>query len=186
MIGYLDGTVKAIDHQRVLVNVGQIGYWVTVPSQLIAQLPIGSACELFIHTHHKEDSMMLYGFSQLGDLRLFEQLITVSGVGPKLGLNVFTAGNAAAITQAIEEANQNFFTGISGIGKKNAQRLIIDLKGKVGQLGQALDLSGSQSPLLAALINLGFTQPEIKPVLSQIDTKLPPEEQVKLALKLLG
>jgi Holliday junction DNA helicase RuvA len=186
MIGFLSGQVKAVDRVRVLIDTGKVGYWVTVSPSLLTKLQPQSDCELFIHTHVREDALNLFGFSSLSDLKLFEQLITVSGVGPKLALNVFAAGSSASITQAIESADQSFFTAVSGIGKKNAQRLIIDLKGKVGGLGQELDLSGSDADLAKALTNLGFSQAEIREVLPKIDRSATSEGQLKSALKILG
>jgi Holliday junction DNA helicase RuvA len=186
MIGSLSGKLEAIDRQRLLVNTGNVGYWVLVAPQEITRYTQGQTLSLYIHTHVREDALQLYGFATLAELRLFEQLLTVSGVGPKLALNVFAAGNANAISQAVTRGDVEFFTSVSGIGKKNAQRLIIDLKGKVGAAGDSLDLSDSDDELVNALVGFGFSKAEIAAAIKQLDTGLPVEEQLKLALKSLG
>lgn len=182
MIGSLSGTLQAVDRTRVLVNTGTVGYWVFVPAQLLPQLNEGSQVELYIHTQVREDILALFGFLTLDDLRLFEKLLTVSGIGPKLALNVFAAGTSQSIRAAIDAGDLAFFTGVSGVGKKSASRLILDLKGKL-VLG---DETETGSELEKALSGFGFSREEIAEAKKKIDTTAPVADQLKAALKYLG
>ena len=199
MIGRLTGHTSQTTTNQIILDVHGVGYLVNVPtrdqSQLSTHNPVLSGAEgsqlstLHIHTHVKEEYLDLYGFLNEQDLQLFKQLITVSGVGPKLALTIISKHTAPEITSAISKADTSFFQTISGIGKKNAQKIIVELKSKFGSL-QELDLSDEEQQthqdLIAALKSLGYNMPEIKPLLKQIPPKAKTtEEQLKHALKTL-
>ncbi len=184
MIGYLEGEIKYADRGRVILFANGIGFTVFVPSSL-AFLEKDQA-KLFIHTHFREDNLSLFGFATAKDLDLFEMLISVSGVGPKIGLAIFSVSSYENIKTAIESSNLTFFTSISGVGKKTGQKIILDLKSKLskGEIDMK-NLEGS-SELVDSLISLGFQKQEIGKVLADIDSSQPLVGQIKSALKLLN
>ncbi|KKT39952.1 Holliday junction DNA helicase RuvA [Candidatus Collierbacteria bacterium RIFOXYB2_FULL_46_14] len=183
MIGYLEGEIKFASKGKIVLFANGIGFTVFVPTSLLYFEE--DKVKLYIHTHLREDNLSLFGFASAHDLDLFELLISVSGVGPKIGLGIFSVSKSENIIQAIESSNLNFFTSISGVGKKTAQKIILDLKSKVGK-GEInmKNLEGS-SELVDSLISLGFQKQEITPILSDIDSSLPIASQIKLALKQL-
>ncbi len=183
MIGYLEGEIKYSTRGKVILFAGGVGFNVNLPVSLTF-LPKDRA-ELYIHTHLREDNLSLFGFATPEDLDLFELLISVSGVGPKIGLAIFAQATTENIIKAIQSSNLNFFTAISGVGKKTAQRLILDLKSKVGKGEINMENLEGASELVDSLVGLGFQKFEIASVISDIDSSLPLATQVKTALKLL-
>lgn len=149
-------------------------------------LSVGDKINLPVYTHVREDQITLFGFSSKAELDLFKQLLTVSGVGPKSALTIIGSGTAPEIKSAVSNADVDFFQSISGIGKKTAQRIIIDLKSKIGETKE-LDLSSTdikhRKDLLSALKTMGITADEVKDVIKNIDANLPIQEQIRLALK---
>ena len=183
MIGYLEGEIKYSGKGKIILFANGIGFTVYIPNSLT--LLEKDFAKLYIHTHLREDNLSLFGFPSPQDLDLFELLISVSGVGPKIGLAIFTASTSDNIVKAIESSNLSFFNSISGVGKKTAQKIILDLKSKVSQ-GEInfKNLEGS-SELVESLITLGFQKQEITPILTEVDSSLPLSLQVKMALALL-
>lgn len=183
MIGFLSGLVKSLRGQQAVILVNGVGYTVSVP---LSQTPaVGKNIDLFIHTHVREDTLALYGFKDEAALNLFEKLISVSGVGPKSALAIISVGSAEVIKKAIESTNLHFFTAVPGIGKKSAQKIIIDLKPKLTHLDADLTNLDGNGHLNQALTQLGFTKTEIVSVLSQVDPEEELQNQIKQALKLL-
>src|SRR3989344_423161 len=170
MNGFLSGILKAIHGRQAIILVNGVGYSVALPTN--ANFMPGKEVELFIHTHVREDALSLFGFKDESSLDLFEKLISVSGVGPKSALAIISAGSPEVIRKAIEASNLNFFTAISGIGKKGAQKIIIELKSKISQTDNDLGLLEGNSELTEALTQLGFNRTEIIPISSQIDYSL--------------
>lgn len=183
MIGYLEGEIKYASKGRIILFANGIGFTVFIPQSL--SFLVQDQAKLFIHTHLREDNLSLFGFATAPDLDLFELLISVSGVGPKIGLAIFTATSSENILKAIESSNLSFFNSISGVGKKTAQKIILDLKSKVSKGDiNFKNLEGS-SELVESLISLGFQKSEISTILPDIDTSKPLGSQVKDALNLL-
>jgi Holliday junction DNA helicase RuvA len=185
MIGYLKGNIVAQHNREVWVNVLGVGYRVRVNHKL--QMTNDKSVELFIHTAVKEDSITLYGFKTMDELQLFELLISVSGIGPKTGMEIVSAADSNQIEAAISQADVNFFSKIKGIGKKSAQRIIIDLKSKIGSLKE-MDLSeeDEDDSVYQALKQFGFKPGEIQAALKHIDRATTEQAQIKEGLKLLG
>ena len=183
MIGFLSGLVKSIQDQAVIILVGGVGYSVSVP--VSHALAIGQNVDLYIHTHVREESLALYGFKDKASLNLFEKLISVSGVGPKSALAIISVGSAEIIKKAIESTNLAFFTSVPGIGKKSAQKIIIDLKPKLTRLDADLTNLNGNDQLNQALTQLGFTKSEIISVLPHVDAGEELQNQIKQALKML-
>lgn len=169
-----------------MVDVGGVGYSV-VPSASVRgkNFSNGSSLSLYIHTHVRENELKLFGFSTLEERRIFELLLSVSGVGPKTALAIVSAGGPQEVRRAIGIADVDHFTSIPGVGKKTSQRIIVDLKSKIGGIGE-LDLSSDKSgstELFAALKSMGFRSEEIKEAVKKVDREQGLEDQIKQALK---
>ena len=190
MIGFLRGEVFLKEGSFIILDVKGVGYKILVASDVLSKAIKGSPLELFIYTHVREDNISLFGFLEALDLKLFENLIGVSGIGPKTAMNIFSVGNRAEITNAVVQGNVDFFTSVPRLGRKNAQKIIIELKNKLGGIGDldlsAEDMSGSEE-VVAALKGFGFTNTEIHDAIRQVKKDgQKVTETIKLALKYLG
>ena len=145
MIGFLSGEVVARDDPYIVIDVNGVGYKVVVANGVLSNLGKNGKVKLFIYTHVREDAISLFGFLDSLDLKLFENLISVSGIGPKTAMNIFSIGNREEIIQSIITSDVSFFTGVPRLGKKNAQKIIIELKSKLGSIEDCL-LYTSPSP----------------------------------------
>jgi len=128
MIGLLKGQIELLKRPFVIVDVHDVGYKVLVPDSIYSKLSLGDKVKLFIFTYVREDALELFGFLAAEDLSLFENLLTVSGIGPKTALNIFSFGERKDITEAIIKGDVTFFTSVPRLGTKNAQKIIIELK----------------------------------------------------------
>ena len=190
MIGALNGTVIIRDDPFLIVDVAGTGYRVNAASDVLSSISkLGTKLEIFTYTYVREDELALYGFLKYSDLKLFESLINVSGVGPRTAISIFSIGNADEIRSAIMDADTSFFKRAPRLGSKNAQKIIIELKNKLGGEGE-LNLSGDdrkiQGEISSALKTFGFSGKEIADAIKNIDGTKPVEEQISLALKYLG
>ena len=189
MIGALKGQTEILSENSVLIMISGVGYKVSIPKRLITKLSEkNKEAFLYIHTHVKEDTLELYGFLSKEDLNLFELLISVSGIGPKTALLIMDKGEKD-IRDAIISSDVDFFTGIPRIGRKNAQKIIIELKSKIGSLIE-LDLSGKMEgktkDIIDALLGMGFKRFEITKALENLPDGLnSTEDKIKAILKLL-
>ena len=188
MIGALIGTVHTITKNPIIFFVGDVGYAVSITDNLAKTLPANKKTFLFIHTHIREDAFDLFGFISQEELTLFELLLTVSGVGPKTALLVMNGG-AEAIKHAVQTSDVDFFTRIPRLGRKNAQKIIIELKNKLGSVGELdlRDASQEIDEMIDALVSMGFAKKEVLAIVKKIpseDTTV--EQKIKSALKLLG
>lgn len=170
MIGRLSGTLVEKGVEAVLLDVQGVGYELSCPLTVLDQLPpAGQPCTLIVHTHVREDALLLYGFAQPEERRLFRQLIATTGVGPKLALACLSGLTVQAFTQAIVEKNVKRLVTIPGIGKRTAERLILELDGKVhvhraeaGAEPTAARPSPDLLDLESALRNLGYKAKEVE------------------------
>jgi holliday junction DNA helicase RuvA len=190
MIGSLNGTIDLLFHPHVLIDVNGVGYKVLVCENVYSNLKLGEKIKLYIYTHVREDELSLFGFLQAEDLRLFESLIGVSGIGPKTALNIFSFGSKSDIESAIIKGDVSFFTSVPRLGTKNAQKIIIELKNKMGGLSE-LDLSGKDfeqnKEVTDVLKTFGFSVAEAQKAIREIkQTDLKTEEKIRLALKNLS
>lgn len=190
MIGSLKGTIELLDYPYVILNVNGVGYKVLLYNTLLASLKLNDSTKLFTYTYVKEDALELFGFSSFEDLKLFENLISVSGVGPKTAISVFSYGTKEEIMEAIIKGDVDFFTDVPRLGKKNAQKIIIELKNKMGSI-EDLDLSGKDrsenNEIISALKGFGFSVKEAQDALRAVRNEAKTaEEKIKLALKYLG
>jgi len=183
MIAKLTGKPEILDNQSIILDVNNVGYKIFFNPKPNQPLP----STLFIHTHVKDDALDLYGFITKDELQLFKLLISVSGIGPKTGINVMDKG-VEAITQAVSKGDVDFFTTVPRLGRKNAQKIIIELKSKLGGL-KDLDLTSDTSETkdaITALISLGFSRSEAREALNQVFDQPTLEAKISQAIKLLG
>ena len=190
MIGFLSGEVVARDDPHIVIDVSGVGYKVIVSNGVLSSIGKNTKVKLFVYTHVREDAISLFGFLDSLDLKLFENLISVSGIGPKTAMNIFSIGTRDMISQAIITSDVSFFSGVPRLGKKNAQKIIIELKSKLGSI-EDLDLSKidnkENSEVIAALKSFGFTSREALEALKNIKGEgKSTEEKIRLALKELG
>jgi Holliday junction DNA helicase RuvA len=163
VIAHLEGRLEYKGPDRIVIDVGGVGYDVRVPSHLYDLLPVeGEVCRVFIHTYFREeDGISLYGFTTWQDREFFKLLMTVSGVGPKVALGIMSGITAADLAEAIVTEDARALTRINGVGKKMAQRLILELKDKVAEMAiesrakrPAADTASEDAAL--ALVALGY------------------------------
>lgn len=186
MIGYINGLIIDKNEKALLILAQSVGYEVFVPTGLLAEAVIDKKIQLYIHTAVKEDDISLYGFSKKEELTFFKQLISVSGIGPKMALDILST--PLHITQnAILSGDAAMLTKIKGLGKKTAERLIIELKNKIVPV--TLNVEGeSASPLnedaILALESLGYEKFQIMKAISEMPGEITEtEEIVKYFLK---
>jgi Holliday junction DNA helicase RuvA len=189
MIGRLTGTLLEKHPPQILVDVHGVGYEVDVPMSTFYNLPAqGEKVALFTHFSVREDAQQLYGFGSAREREVFRTLIRISGVGPKLALSVLSGMNVDELAQAVALQETGRLVKIPGVGKKTAERLLLELKGK---LADALpSVAGSPAHVandaLNALMALGYSDKEALPVLKQLPEDLSLEESIRQALKLLA
>jgi holliday junction DNA helicase RuvA len=166
MIGRLRGAIALKAIQEILVDVGGVGYRVVIPLSTFYRLgPEGEPVTLLIHTHVREDALTLFGFLSTDEQSLFERLISVSGVGPKLAINILSGIDAAELRSALRSSDVARLTRVPGVGKKTAERLVLELKDKLPAAAPSdAALPGAatstKDDLLSALANLGYSRPE--------------------------
>lgn len=163
MIGSLRGRVTHLGLDFALVEVGGVGYRVVAGPSLMARLRPGSDAAIFIHHLVREDQQALFGFASMEELAFFELLMTVSGVGPRVALAIVSAHRVTKLQLAILNDDVDVFTAVSGVGRKTAQRIILELKEKVHAAGVAVGVGAStDSDVVAALESLGYTASEAR------------------------
>jgi Holliday junction DNA helicase RuvA len=200
MIAFLRGPVAAVTQNAVIVDVGGIGYRVEVPLPVRARLPaIGEVCTLHTSLQVREDAMLLYGFTHADELALFELLVTVSGIGPKVALALLSALRPEELRRAVVLADYKALQAAPGVGQKLAQRLVLELKDKLGApeefapvaaaASAPAGLGDAGSTAVAALLSLGFARAEAAAAVTSAGADAPgagTEELVRLSLQRLG
>jgi holliday junction DNA helicase RuvA len=163
MIAHLRGRLLVKSPQQAIIEAGGVGYDVVISVPTFTALPSeGSEVALFIHTHVREDMLALYGFLDRNEKRVFERLITVSGVGPKLAVTIQSGLSTERLIGAIRGQDHATLSQIPGIGKRLAERLVVDLKDKLDDLAtapDAVETGPSSDDVLSALVNLGYQRP---------------------------
>lgn len=166
MIAGLKGTIEQRLGDSLLLLVGGVVYQVYVPASVLASAPNpGSPFHLHTHLHLKDDVMALYGFTESGELELFRALLTVSGVGPKLALAVLSGLGAERVIHAVQRQDTETLAGVPGVGKRIAGRIALELKGKLGAIGELVGTGAGADPfaqVVAALTSLGYSAAEAR------------------------
>ncbi len=192
MIASLKGTLEFLGGDGAMINVGGIGFQVYMPTSTLSTLgAIGREVKLYTHFHLREDNASLYGFSSAEELGLFQTLIGVSGLGPRLALAMLSAMDAEKLTMAIATGSTDLLMAVPGIGKKMASRLILELKEKMGVgwiTTPAAALAQENTEVVAALTSLGYSLAEANRAVATLPpaSDLNLEEKLKLALAYFG
>jgi holliday junction DNA helicase RuvA len=175
MIAHLRGRLLSKQPQQAIIEAGGVGYEVVISIPTFTALPIeGADVALHIHTQVREDLLALYGFLDRGEKRIFERLITVSGVGPKLAINILSGLNTERLVAAIRGQDHAMLTHIPGVGKKLAERLVVELKDKLEDLASAPlrnEAGRLAEDVLSALVNLGYQRPLAQKAISSAVSK---------------
>ncbi len=190
MIAMIAGHLSAVEERAVIVRVGGIGFRVHVPADFTTQCGApGSEIVLYTHLHVREDELSLYGFASREELNLFELLLSVSGVGPRVALGMLSAMPVETIRQAIAGEQVNVLSGAPGVGTKTAKKIILDLKDKVGGGAEEEEAPRFEedAEVIAALTTLGYSVVEAQSALQHVPpTARGVEERLRLALAYLG
>jgi Holliday junction DNA helicase RuvA len=182
MIITLSGTVAHKDAHFAIVEAGGVGYQVHMHPAGLASLKTGAAARLWTHEHVREDARDLFGFPTAAEHRLFERLLAISGVGPKMALNILSLGPVKDIEANIERADVAWLTRVPGIGKKTAQKIVLELKGKL----VGAEAGGEGEEVVAALVNLGYARDQAREALAAVPADAPVEDRHKSALRQLA
>jgi Holliday junction DNA helicase RuvA len=168
MIGFLEGKVEFVRDGSVVINVGGVGYKVGVGPNLLSKLRAGDGVQLYIYTQVREDILALYGFESLKELDFFELIISVSGIGPKAAMGVLSAASVEKIRASIVNQDPTLLSSVSGIGKKTAEKVVLELKNKVGATGSLFEVGGKADEVYDALLQLGFKPNEARDAIANL------------------
>ncbi|PIR05404.1 Holliday junction branch migration protein RuvA [Candidatus Kuenenbacteria bacterium CG11_big_fil_rev_8_21_14_0_20_37_9] len=190
MISYLKGKILAKNQKSVIAVVHDIGYEIFVTENFLEKIKVNDEIELHTYLKHDEDNMALYGFRDKEELLFFKLLITISGVGPKTALGVLEVAKLADIKKAILRDEPSILYKVSGVGKKTAERIVVELKNKIDALPMTekeISFGDVNSEVFDALVSLGYAQTDVREALKQMpETVEKMEEKIKKALKILG
>lgn len=187
MIAQLRGTVIEKDLDTVVIEAGGIGYEVMTTATDYGSLTVGEETKLHILDYIREDTHALYGFSNAPSKRFFQQLLGINGVGPKVAISILSAASLPQLQQAVAGGDAAVFKGVSGVGTKTAERIMVELRGKVEVMGAvSKGAGGGTDAAYQALLGLGYTPNQAAEAVAQIPTDITDEQaRVKAALKQL-
>jgi Holliday junction DNA helicase RuvA len=183
MIASLRGRVVRRRLDGVVLDVGGVGYLVQATTRALRKAQGEEEVTLDTYLHVREDVLQLYGFAEPAERELFELLLSVSGVGPKGALAILSSSTPSDLRRAIALEDTTRFVAIPGIGKKTAQRVVLELKEKLGPIEEAGESPGQELVARDALVELGYSVPEAERALARTDPALPPEERIRQALR---
>jgi Holliday junction DNA helicase RuvA len=188
MIGSISGEVSAIRPGYAIIVAGGIGYKVAATRSAIAALTIGSPASLWTHLIVREDVLDLYGFQSEEEMRFFDMLLAVSGIGPKSALAIIDMASIETLRSAISSGNAGYLTNVSGIGKKTAEKIVIELRDKVGISESSTDASlRGDEDALEAMRALGYSAAEARDALRKVPASIASgTERLREALKIMG
>ena len=187
MISFLEGELAEKGAGRVVVSVQGVGYDVLVPASTLSKLPaVGRRARVFTRLHVRDDAMTLFGFATAEERTLFDLLVTVTGVGPKVALSFLSVLSPEAIRRAVASGDVAALTVVPGVGKKVAQRVVLDLKDKLG--GEGVPLTGPLADVREALLSLGLSPQEASEALGALPAHAdrPVEDLLREALRHVG
>ncbi len=190
MIAYLEGIIQSLNEKYLIINVGGVGYKVFVVADTLGSYTVGNRATLSIYTAVRENSIDLYGFVTIDEMSFFELLLDVSGIGPKSALSIIALASIDTLKRAIATGDTSYLNKVSGIGKKTAEKIVIELRDKMkahkGEEGSSSTLRG-ESDIVEALKSLGYSQSEARDTLRQIPPTIEgTNARIKEALKILG
>lgn len=191
MIGSIRGRLLEKNPPQILVETNGVGYEIDVPMSTLYNLPdIGA--EVFLYTHYvvREDAELLFGFSTKAERSLFRLLIRISGIGPKIALSILSGISASILAQAVSQAELGLLTRIPGVGKKTAERIVLELKGKidtvVGSADSQTPTSGAKADIISALVSLGYSEREALQAVKGLAADVTVNDGIREALKALS
>ncbi|HUY85007.1 MAG TPA: Holliday junction branch migration protein RuvA [Candidatus Dormibacteraeota bacterium] len=190
MIATLNGVVSEKLADVIVLDVQGVGYGLYVTAEDHGRLVVGEETKVYIYEYLREQAHDLFGFLARDTKALFEQLLSVNGVGPKMALNMLSIGSAQGVRQAIAAGDVKFIQQANGVGKRLAERVVVELKDKVGLVGVDLESTGLlqgednllKDEAVQALVALGYTAADAARALHEVDPKLPTEDRIKQAL----
>lgn len=187
MIGHLEGATYAVHAGFAIISVGGVGYKVAATRETLAQMKSSRSASLWTHLAVREDALDLYGFPNEEELHFFEMLLTVPGIGPKSALAVLDIASIGTLRNAISSGNASYLTNVAGIGKKTAEKIVLELRDKVGASdGGSGALSGDEEAL-QAMRALGYSQSEARDALRKVPATFEKSgDRLREALKILG
>ena len=184
MIGFLRGRLHEVLPTQALVDIGGVGYAVGIAPSVASSLHVGNEVFFYIHEQIREDAHDLYGFLAVSDLGLFRQLLNVSGVGPKSAMTIMAVGDAEMVRRAIMAGDLETLTSVPGVGKKTAQKIVLELK---GQLVDVDDVGSEDRDAIEALVSLGYPSQDARDALKMVATETKgTSERVRQALRFLA
>lgn len=191
MIAYLKGTIKNKGQGYIILEAGHIGYQVFINPVFYSELSINQELEVYTHQHVREDALDLYGFVNLEQLEMFELLLSISGIGPKSALGALAVAGVDELKETIAQGDPSLLTKVSGIGKKTAERIVLELREKVGSLaagtGRGHTGASTSGDEIDALVALGYSTAQAREALRGVDPALKDSSaRIKEALKKLG
>ena len=191
MIGSIRGRLLEKNPPQILVETNGVGYEIDVPMSTLYNLPdIGA--EVFLYTHYvvREDAELLFGFSTKAERSLFRLLIRISGIGPKIALSILSGISASILAQAVSQAEPGLLTRIPGVGKKTAERIVLELKGKidtvVGSADSQTPTSGAKADIISALVSLGYSEREALQAVKGLAADVTVNDGIREALQALS
>src|SRR3989338_11001217 len=184
MIGSIKGKIVLKTDKYLIVEANGVGYKISVSPDTLSKVK-KEECFFFIHTHVREDAIDLYGFLGREELEFFEMLINVSGIGPKGALSILGIASLDTLRKAISTGDTTYLTKISGIGRKTAEKIVIELRDKIDEKKSGASLQG-ELDAMEALRSLGYSQNEIREALKKVDPESGINAKIKEALKILG
>lgn len=189
MIGFIEGKAVFKGERYAVLDVGGIGYKIFISASAQKKFFIGEKNKLWTHLHVREDAIELYGFTHQAELEFFESLISISGIGPRSALGVLSLAPVDTIKRAIASGDTSYLTKVSGVGRKTAGKIVLELKDKMGfgKTSFGSEELREDSDILEALLSLGYSQRDAREMIH----KIPPgingrEKRLKEALKMLG
>lgn len=188
MIGYLKGKILNISGQELIINVNDVGYIVNVGNQLLTKYSVNDEIELFTYQHVKEDILCLYGFLKKENVEIFKKLLSVSGIGPKSALNILSIISINDLFSAIANNDPEILTQVSGVGKKTAERVVLELNSQLDTLTWAhIDIQDpvlNNRDVIDALVELGYPLHQVRKAVRIIPSEIKElSDQIKFCLK---
>ena len=180
MIAYLRGDVLEKGNDFIILLVEDVGYKITVPGSVMADSSKGSKIGLFTHESVRDDGRDFFGFKKFNELVFFWKLISVSGIGARTGLNLLSLGPVESIQRAVDKGDVVFISSAKGVGKKTAQRIVLELKGRL------VDEDGESGEVVSALENLGYPRTKALMAASSVPQDGSTEERIKMELRMLS
>lgn len=188
MIGAISGSVLHKKLNSLVVDVAGVGYEVFVTTDTALETSVGKPVRLWTHLAVRENALDLFGFQDRESIEMFELLITISGIGPKTALGILNVASPKTLRQAVGSEDTSYLTRVSGIGKKNAEKIVLELKGKLvmGKEDRTGDMK-AEGDALEALVSLGYSERDARNALKQVSKEVEnASERVKAALKILA